>query len=193
MGASRERVLAHACCGPCTVYPLDALRAEGFEVMLYFHNPNIQPFREYRKRLESMRRLAEQRDAPLIVRDEYDPEAWLRDVAFREDRRCLICYTKRLESAARVARRGGYDAFTTTLLYSKRQKHELLRELAEAVAEEAGTRFLYRDFRKGWKAGIESSREMGLYRQEYCGCLFSERDRFKGNGGRAESGKGPKT
>ena len=174
------RTLVHACCGPCSVYPADALAAEGIEFRLFFFNPNIQPYREFQRRLEAMKKFAELRDLPLIVDETYDLEGWLRRVAFREANRCLICYRTRLEAAARLAKKSRFEAFTTTLLYSKQQPHELVRELGEAVAEEVGVRFLYRDFRKGWRAGIQTSKRMGLYRQDYCGCVFSERDRFMG-------------
>ena len=173
------RVLVHSCCAPCSVYPVDALTGEGMELMLYFHNPNIHPYQEFVRRLDTLRDYAGGRAVKLIVDDRYDPEAWFRMVAFREAQRCRLCYRLRLESAARAARRGRFDAFTTTLLYSKRQKHELIRELAEAVAEEVGVPFLYRDFRAGWKAGIETSKALGLYRQQYCGCLHSEYERFR--------------
>jgi epoxyqueuosine reductase len=174
------RVLMHACCAPCSVYPVDALAGEGTELMLYFHNPNIHPYQEYVRRLDTLRDFAGRRAVKLIVDDHYDPQAWLRMVAFREAQRCRLCYHLRLTAAARAARRGRFDAFTSTLLYSKQQKHELIRELAEAVAEEVGVPFLYRDFRAGWKAGIETSKAMGLYRQQYCGCLYSEYERFRG-------------
>ena len=111
-------------------------------------------------------------------------------MVFREAQRCRLCYRERLFAAARVARRGRFQAFTSTLLYSKHQKHDLVRELAEAVAEEVGVPFLYRDFRKGWKAGVQGSLEMGLYRQQYCGCIYSERDRFLGPPGDKEAGSG---
>ena len=190
-GWKRMKVLVHACCGPCSIYPVEALSAEGMELRLFFFNPNIHPYQEFRRRLESMEKFARVRDVPLIVDTTYDLEGWLREVVFREARRCTICYRKRLEAAARVARRGKFEAFTTTLLYSKHQKHELVRELAEAVSEEAGVPFLYRDFRQGWKAGIEASKRMGLYRQQYCGCIFSERDRYLGSGPRREAKEGP--
>jgi len=173
------RVLLHACCGPCAVYPVDQLRAEGHDLRLYFHNPNVQPYQEFERRREAARLLAERRGLPITIDDYYDPETWLRMTAFRESSRCRFCYQERLAAAAAVARRGGFDAFTSSILYSKQQKHELARELAEAAGEEAGVPFLYRDFRVGWKAGIEESKRLGLYRQQYCGCIFSERDRFR--------------
>jgi epoxyqueuosine reductase len=148
---------------------------------MYFYNPNIQPYLEHQKRLEAMQVFAEKSGVPLISSDEYDPEEWFRMTAFREKQRCRLCYAKRLESAARVARKGKFDAFTTTLFYSKQQKHEMIKELAEAIAEGNGVELLYRDFREGWKQGTEKSKEMGLYRQQYCGCIYSERDRYMGN------------
>lgn len=184
-------VLVHACCGPCSVYPADALGAEGLAFAFYFYNPNIHPYQEYERRRAAMQQLAETRGVPLILDDRYDPESWFRMTAFREAERCRFCYHTRLLAAAAAARQGGYDSFTTTLLYSKRQKHELARELADAVAEEVGVPFLYRDFRTGWQAGIQGSREMGLYRQNYCGCLFSERDRFQPRSARDAGGGDP--
>jgi hypothetical protein len=186
------KVLLHACCGPCAVYPVDALRAEGLEPSLFFFNPNIHPFREYRERLAAVETLAGKTGVRLIVEDRYQPEEWMEAVAFRRAQRCMICYRLRLERAAHAARRGRFDAFSTTILYSKTQKHDLCRHLAEAVAEEAGVPFLYRDFRVGWQAGIEASKAMGLYRQEYCGCLFSERDRFQGTPRQRKAGEGGK-
>jgi len=181
------KLLLHACCGPCSVYPVDALRAEGIEPRLFFKNPNVHPYLEFTKRIEAFRLFCEKRNVDFIVDDEYDIEGWLRTMVFREAQRCRLCYRMRLTAAARVARRGKFDAFSSTLLYSKRQNHELVRETAEAVAEEQGISFLYRDFRAGWKAGIEQSRQMGLYRQSWCGCVYSERDRFAGVPGRRDN------
>ncbi|MFO8055748.1 MAG: epoxyqueuosine reductase QueH [bacterium] len=174
------KVLMHVCCGPCAVYPTDTLRAESMELMLYFFNPNVQPYQEFERRLNAARRFAEQAGLKMIEDTLYDPEEWFRMMAFRESFRCRICYRTRLEAAAQVARRGGFDAFTTTILYSKQQHHDLARELGEAVGEDKGVPFLYRDFRHGWKEGIEKSKELELYRQQYCGCIYSERDRFQG-------------
>ncbi len=180
MEVKRLRVLVHCCCGPCAAYPVDALTAEGASLHLYFYNPNVHPYQEFERRLEAVRTLALKKGLPLIEDPGYNLEEWLRMVVFRESQRCTLCYGKRLEAAARIARKGKFDAFTTTLLYSRQQKHEKIRDMAEAAAEEAGVKFLYRDFRTGWKAGIQSSKEMGLYRQQYCGCVYSERDRFLG-------------
>ncbi len=174
------RVLLHICCAPCSVYPVKALRDEGAELRGFFYNPNIHPFTELTKRLESLKLYAEKIELPLIVRDEYPLEDWLRAVAYRETRRCQYCYHLRLSAAARLAKKSGFDAFTSTLLFSKLQRHDQIRDIGLAAAEEAGIEFLYRDFREGWAQGREAAQAAGLYRQQYCGCVYSERDRYLG-------------
>ncbi|MFZ5585872.1 MAG: epoxyqueuosine reductase QueH [Thermodesulfobacteriota bacterium] len=183
------RVLLHICCAPCALMPVDSLRAEGLELMGLFYNPNIQPYQESRRRLEALTGWAGATGLDLIVQDEYELEAWLRRAAFRETERCRFCHHQRLLRAAQVARRGGFDAFSTTLLYSVRQKHELVREMAEAAAAETGVAFIHRDWRPRWQEGQAESRRLGLYRQAYCGCIYSERDRYLGAPGRAPATK----
>ncbi len=168
------RVLLHICCANCAIYPLDLLRSEGHEVMGFFFNPNVQPYSEFLKRKEAVERLSAESGLRVIFPREYPLEEFFRKVAFRESMRCTICYQWRIETTANVARRGKFDAFTTTLLFSKHQSHDLIRELGEAAHRARGPIFLYRDFRKGWELGRSKSLEMGLYRQRYCGCLFSE-------------------
>ena len=172
------KVLLHVCCGPCALYPLKVLREEGCEVHGYFFNPNIHPYAEYRRRQETLAAYAESEGWPVIHAREYPVEEYFRMVAYRESERCRFCYRLRLAKAAGVAKHGGFDAFTTTLLGSPFQKHGLLRETGEAVAAEYGIPFLYRDFRVGFKEGVARSRERGMYRQQYCGCIFSEKERF---------------
>ncbi len=173
------RVLIHACCANCLLYPLKVLSSEFDEVFVYWFNPNVHPYTEYEKRLGAMKRLEELKGLRVIYNTRYSVKEWLRAVAFREEKRCLFCYHNRLSMAASVAKRGGFDCFTTTLLYSKQQRHELIKEVGELVAKEKGVRFYYRDFREGWKEGIEESLSLGLYRQNYCGCIYSEEERFK--------------
>ncbi len=172
------KLLLHICCGPCLVYPLSVLREEDVEVRGFFYNPNIQPYTEFQRRRDSLVDYAEEVGLPLILREDYPLEEWLRAVAFRETERCSHCYHLRLSAAARTAKKSGYEAFSTTLLYSKLQDHERIRAIATSVAKEAGVDFFYRDFRQGWREGIKESQEAGLYRQQYCGCIYSERDRF---------------
>lgn len=171
------RVLLHICCGPCTIYPLRILREEGNDVSGLFYNPNIHPYLEYMKRLEAIEGYARQ-TALTVIRDAHPMEEFLREVSFREQDRCRYCYRMRLTRAAQIAGRDGYDAFTTTLLYSRFQKHELIRSTGESVAEREGIRFIYRDFRQGWSEGVRTSKKLGMYRQQYCGCIYSEKERF---------------
>ena len=102
----------------------------------------------------------------------------MRNVAFRENDRCSFCYHDRLRSTALIAKRGNFDYFTSTLLYSKHQKHEQIRTMGVSVGKSVGVPFYYEDFRIGWKEGIESSKEMEMYRQSYCGCIYSEKQRY---------------
>ncbi len=174
------RILLHICCANCAVYPLLRLREEGHEVYGFFYNPNIHPYMEYKKRLESVKILENDFSLPIIYRDEYRLDEFLRNTAFRENLRCHYCYHTRLQATARVAKKGRFDAFTSTLLYSKQQQHTLAVQIGESISKERGVPFYYEDFRKGWKKGIELSLNAGFYRQQYCGCIYSERDRFLG-------------
>jgi len=174
------KALIHCCCANCLIYPLKVLREEGWEVMGFFYNPNIHPYQEYQRRLEAVREYEKKAAIQVIYRDEYKLEEFLRGVVFREEDRCRFCYHLRLEATAQVAKRVKFDAFTTTLLYSKQQNHELIKAVGEAVGKEQGVQFLYRDFRDGWKQGIEESKALGLYRQGYCGCIYSEKERYLG-------------
>lgn len=172
------KIYLHACCGPCTAYPLNVLRDEGLEVTACFYNPNIHPYREFRKRLEAMELFSRKAGLETEYIRDYGLREFLRRVVFHEDRRCGLCYAMRLHVVAGRARSAGADAFTTTLLYSKYQKHELIVKTAEKIADAHGIAFYYRDFRKGWQEGIDLSLEMGLYRQPYCGCIYSEQERY---------------
>lgn len=172
------KVLLHCCCGPCTIYPLEQLKQEGMTVMGFFYRHNIHPFTECMRRQETLETYAETQDLKVIVQQGYALEHFLRAVAFRESDRCRFCYHDRLRATAKIAKKGKFDGFTTTLLYSKFQNHRLICETAEAVAKEEKIPFIYRDFREGWKQGIERSKQLGMYRQQYCGCIYSERDRF---------------
>ncbi len=172
------KALLHTCCGPCTIYPLQQLRDEGMDVMGFFYRHNIHPYSECLKREETLKTYSEMVNLKVIWQEGYELEAFIRDAAFREGDRCTICYYKRLTATALLAKRGKFDAFSTTLLYSKFQNHELLKEVGEAAGKKAGVKFLYRDFRDGWKHGIGESKKLQLYRQQYCGCIYSEKERF---------------
>lgn len=173
-----REILLHACCAPCTVYPLRILREEGYEVQVLFYNPNIHPYMEYKRRLDTLTAYADHAGFNVLRSDSYPFEDFLRQVVFREDDRCRYCYRMRLSEVARTAKQHDLDAFTSTLLYSRYQNHELIRQIAGEEAQKQGVFFLYRDFREGWLEGIRVSKEQGMYRQSYCGCIYSEKDRY---------------
>ena len=146
--------------------------------MGFFYRHNIHPFSECLRRQETLQSYARQIDLRVIYQDGYDLEGFIRNVVYREKDRCSYCYHDRLQTTAQIARHGKFDYFTTTLLYSKFQKHELIKSIGESVGRSAGIPFLYEDFREGWKEGIETSKELEMYRQPYCGCIYSEKERF---------------
>jgi predicted adenine nucleotide alpha hydrolase (AANH) superfamily ATPase len=172
------KILLHICCGPCALYPLRTLRSAGHQVTGFFYNHNIHPYQEYARRRDAAVQMAEQEQMPLMVRDDYDLEGFLANVAAAPEQRCRYCYASRLRATAQTAAEGGFDAFTAALLYSRYQKHEEIRELGEQNGREFGVAFHYEDFRPGWQEGIRLSKELGLYRQQYCGCIYSEKERF---------------
>jgi hypothetical protein len=172
------KILLHICCANCAISPIEKIREEGNEVVGYFFNPNIHPYQEYQKRLDALKQYSDKGGLKVIYRDEYLLEEFLRNVSHRVKERCQYCYSLRLEAAAQEAKHKGFDAFSTTLLESGHQNHALIKETGERVAKEIGIPFYYEDFRQGWKRGVEVSKAMGLYRQQYCGCIYSEKERF---------------
>ena len=172
------KLLLHVCCGPCAAYPLSLLQREGVFVRGFFYNPNIHPFLEFRKRLTAVEKLAAAVGLDVDYHREYGLRDYLRAVVFNEDKRCSLCYEMRLRAAAEQAKKTGADAFSTTLLYSRYQNHELIRRRAEELGAEYNIPFYYHDFRTGWQEGIDLSKEMDLYRQSYCGCIYSEQERY---------------
>lgn len=172
------KLLLHICCGPCTTYPLTFLQREGISVRGYFYNPNIHPYREFQKRLSAVKELAATAGLEVEYHREYGLHDYLRTVVFNENKRCRLCYEMRLRATAVQAKQTGADAFSTTLLYSRFQNHKLIRHRAEEIGAEFNIPFYYHDFRIGWQEGIDQSKEMGLYRQSYCGCIYSEHERY---------------
>ncbi len=188
---STLKILLHICCAPCTIYPLRILRREGKEVCGVFYNPNIHPYLEYRRRLDTLKSYADREGLTVIQGEDYPLDLFFRQIAFREGERCRHCYHLRLSHVARLAKEGHFDAFTTTLLYSRFQKHDLILEIGENVAGTQGIPFFYRDFREGWSEGVRVSKEIGMYRQPYCGCIYSEKERNCRNLGNKKGGKSP--
>jgi epoxyqueuosine reductase len=179
------RILLHICCAPCTIYPLRIFREAGCSLTGYFFNPNIHPYLEYLRRREALERFAREEDLEVRWSPDYPLEAFLQGVVFKEQERCRWCYEMRLRRTAEMARRDSYDGFSTTLLSSRFQKHDLIRNFGEMLAGEYGVPFIYRDFRRGWDEGVRISRERHIYRQPYCGCIYSEKERYLKKDGQA--------
>lgn len=185
------RVLLHICCGPCAIVPIRELHADGHNVDGAFVNPNIHPFLEYRNRLAAAREVADALGVEIVQVDDYGLTQFLSEIEPKDPDRCSACYRMRLERVARLARELGYDAFTTSMLVSTQQDHDVIRRVGESSAREAGVEFLYRDFRPRVMDGVRESKEMGVYRQQYCGCIYSERERYdNGGSARRPSGRG---
>ncbi len=170
--------LLHICCAPCANRCIDVLREEGVEPTGFWYNPNIHPFTEYRARRNCLRDYAQSVSLRLIERDEYALRPFVRAVAEDIAGRCVRCYEMRLFAAAQAAAEGGFDSFTSSLFISPYQQHELLHETAQRAAEAYGVAFLYRDFRPFFREGQARARELGMYIQKYCGCVFSEEERY---------------
>ena len=172
------KILIHLCCAPCSIYPVESMKAKGFEVMGFFYRHNIHPYSECLKRQENLESYARQIGLRLIIQDGYDLEGFIQNVVYREKDRCAYCYHDRLQTTALLANRGKFDYYSSTLLYSKFQKHDLIKSIGESIGKSTGVPFFYEDFRSGWKEGIEKSKDLQMYRQQYCGCIYSEKERY---------------
>jgi len=171
-------VLLHICCAPCSIATLKVFKENGFEPLGYFFNPNIHPYKEFSRRKETLRQYLEEEKVPLVIEEDYLLEDFLRMVVHKEKQRCLHCYRLRLETAARYAREKGMERFSTTLLISPYQKHDSIKEIGEEMADKYGLQFIYLDLRPVFRESLRQARERGLYLQGYCGCIFSEKERY---------------
>ena len=175
------KLLMHTCCAPCSVYCIDSLREESIEPTVYWFNPNIHPYIEYKTRRDTLKDYTASINVNAIFEDDYGIDEFCKHVVNSLQTRCQdYCYPVRLEQTAKYAKENGYDTITTTLLVSPYQKHDIIKNLGESIAQKYGLTFLYRDFRVGFKRGQAKARELGLYIQKYCGCIFSERGRYLG-------------
>lgn len=171
-----DRLLLHACCGPCLIEPLEALAAEAAHVTIVFANSNIHPAEEYERRRDTLRAYADKLGVDVVELD-YDPAEWqavVGPLAESGAARCRACYALRLGHAAAYAVQNGYDALATTLTVSPYQDVSAIREEGERAAREAGVRYVHRDFRERYPEATRRSRELGMYRQNYCGCALSQ-------------------
>lgn len=178
-------LLLHSCCAPCSSYVLEYL-SEFFSITVFYYNPNIYPEEEYRKRVQEITRLVNSMEFehPVkLIEGRYDPQEFFRMAKGLEDipeggERCFRCYRQRMEEAAKLAKEGGYDYFTTTLSISPLKNAARINEIGEELAEIYHVTHLPSDFKKknGYKRSIELSHEYDLYRQNYCGCIYSRRE-----------------
>ncbi len=173
------KLLLHTCCAPCSVYCIDSLREEGIEPTVYWYNPNIHPYMEYKARRDCLKEYTKNINVQAIFEENYGLDEFCKNVIGDLENRCSnYCYRVRLEQTAKYAKENGYDSFSTTLLVSPYQKHDVIIKVAEEMAIKYNVKFLYRDFRIGFREGQNKARELGLYMQKYCGCVFSEEMRY---------------
>ena len=172
------KILFHICCANCAIFPIRVLRERNHAITGYFYNNNIHPYLEFKKRLDTVKEYAGQVELDVIYNEDYMLREFLDNVAKDPEKRCDYCYRSRLEQTALYASEHGFEAFTTSLLYSRYQRHDRIRDFGEQLADKYGLQFHYEDFRSGWQDGINASKNMGLYRQQYCGCIYSEMDRY---------------
>lgn len=174
------KLLMHTCCAPCSVFCIKTLREEEIEPTLFWFNPNIHPYMEYKARRDTLIEYSNQINVELIVKEDYGLKEFCKNVIDDIDNRCVnYCYRVRLEETVKYAKEHGFDAFTSTLFVSPYQKHEELKRICEELAEKYDIEFIYRDFRVGFREGQAEARELGLYMQKYCGCVFSEEERYQ--------------
>lgn len=174
------KLLLHICCANCAAYPVARLKEEGFELTGYFYNPNIHPSSEYKARKDALVQYLEAINLPYIISRRYDIESFFRTTAGKEEFpvRCSQCYHLRLQEAANFAGENNFKYFTTTLLISPYQQHDEIKRIGELLSRDSGALFYYEDFRPGFRSSHQMTEALNLYHQKYCGCIFSERERF---------------
>lgn len=173
------KLLLHICCGPCASATIPWWQGRGVGLLGFSFNPNIHPLLEYRRRLTGAREVCEATGVDLIEDRSYDPPAWFASVANGQGPRCVRCIGQRLERAAEEAVRQGCDAFSTSLSISPWQDHDAIRGEGKRAGELHQVEFVYQDLRSLYEESRRRSREMGIYRQKYCGCLVSEWERYR--------------
>jgi predicted adenine nucleotide alpha hydrolase (AANH) superfamily ATPase len=174
-----QEILLHICCGPCACGAVSFWQNRGAGVLGFFFNPNIHPFLEFRRRLTAASEAAHHARISLAVDDRYDPQGWFADVTSGGGTRCQNCIALRLERTAREAASRGYTAFSTSLAISPWQDHQAITTKGEEFGRQHGVRFVYEDLRPYYGASRRDSRALGLYQQQYCGCLVSESERYR--------------
>jgi len=175
------KILMHICCANCAIYPLKSLQEDGHTLTCFWFNPNIHPHIEYEHRLNAVKKLQGLWNLKVEYFDYYGLREYLRNVAQNEAKRCEYCYTVRLKETARMAKEINADAFTTTLLISPYQKFDMIVEIGRALEDKYSVKFYVDDLRKGFYEGKRIAKALGLYQQKYCGCVYSEMERYAGD------------
>ena len=171
-------LLLHTCCAPCLLYPARFLGGQKMAFTVFATNPNIHPYHEYQRRTAQLATWCQGANIPYFEDQPYAMREFLCAVAQKPEKRCPICYRIRLTKTVVFAKKNAYSHFSTTLLYSRFQNHTLIKEIGEELAAAHGLAFFYHDFRQGWSEGVKMSKELAMYRQPYCGCIFSEQERY---------------
>ena len=172
------KLLLHACCAPCLIIPYENL-SKDFQVSVLWYNPNIHPLTEQMKRLEAIKIFETEMEAKVIYQTQYHLTEFFREIVFRENNRCGFCYYDRLKTTAVIAKKGNFDFFSTTLQQSHQQDREQIISFSKELSEIYKIRFYEFDFRYDWKRGVEISKKLGMYRRQYCGCIYSEKERYE--------------
>jgi epoxyqueuosine reductase len=175
-----NKLLIHTCCCHCAAYTLASFRDQEYAVSALWYNPNIHSFLEHEARRQALEALTIRFDIPLITVDHYDMQEYFRRVAGHEAERCSRCYEIRLLKTAEIAIEKGFDAFSSSLLISPWQKHEVIKEIGERIEQEKSIPFVYADLRKHYVESRRITKPLGLYVQQYCGCIYSEWERYRG-------------
>lgn len=173
-----KNILLHSCCAPCAIFPIADLRLHGIEPYLYFFNPNIHPLAELMRRADGVKNYAEKYALEYEIDLSYDEEKWLKFSSQKKSQHCQLCYGLRMFEAAKACKRLGYEGFTTTLLVSPYQNHDQIHRIAEQAAAKVGVKYYPFDWRFGFQEGQQKAKEEGIYRQRYCGCIYSISESF---------------
>ena len=170
-----KKIMLHACCGPCSLEPVRLLQEEGFDPTICFSNDNIQPAAEFDKRLDTLTNWSDYAGIKVVVAD-YNPDRWEKACSaygFDKDKRCRACYALRLKETCRIASEMGFEYVSTTLAVSPYQLYDVYTELLVNIAKSYGLKPIVRDFRPQYPVATDRARDLGMYRQSYCGCRFS--------------------
>lgn len=170
------KLLLHICCGPCSAAVIKNLNE--YDITGYWYNPNIHPYKEYEARRDTLKEYSKLINLNVIYNDYYGLREFTKNVIGDLSNRCDYCYRTRLEETAKYAKNNNYDAFSTTLLISPYQDHDKIKTLCEELSIKYNITFVYKDFREYFYEGKSMFKETGLYMQKYCGCVFSEEDRY---------------